>query len=82
VLAAPCDRPVVHPIEVAHPEQHVHPMVTHRTDGIVKLVDKLVLVAFTSSPLTPKPSSAYSAIIDLVCRCAMEEYATLVANNT
>jgi hypothetical protein len=57
-------------------------MVTRRTDGIVKLVDKLILATFTSLPLSPKPSSACSALINLVYRRAMEEYATLVTNNT
>jgi hypothetical protein len=43
VLAArPSDRPIAHPIEVARPEQHVHPMATRRTVAIVKSVDRLV----------------------------------------
>jgi hypothetical protein len=60
----PDDWLVVHPVEVARLEQHVHPMVIRRIASIVKPVDQLVLEASTSSPLCPEPSFTHSALAD------------------
>jgi hypothetical protein len=50
----------------------MHLMVTHHTADIIKLVDRLVLAAPASSSLSPKPSSARSALDVLVWWRAME----------
>jgi hypothetical protein len=60
-------------------------MVTRRTAGILRPVDRLILAADTiTTPLdaSPIPSSVRTALADPHWRRAMEEYAALLANHT
>jgi hypothetical protein len=67
--AQPGDRSIVHPVEVARPNQHVRPIVTRRTIDIIKPVDKLVLVGSASSPLSPEPlSTRYGGVRHSGCQ--------------
>jgi hypothetical protein len=58
-------------------------MVTHRIVAIIMPMDRLVLTASASLPLSPEPSSTYSALTNPIWHHSMEEeYAILVTNNT
>jgi hypothetical protein len=60
-------------------------MVTRRAAGVLRPVDRLILVAdTTTTPLdaSPVPSSVRTALTDPHWRRAMEEYATLLSNHT
>jgi hypothetical protein len=77
---------VYHPIAIHRDPGHVHPMVIRRAVDVLRPVDRLILVADTTS--TPPdaslvPSSVRAALADPPWRRAMEEeYAALLANHT
>jgi hypothetical protein len=73
---------VYHPVAIHH--GHVHPMVTRRAVGVLRLVDWLILAADTTTTppdAFPVPSFVRTALADPHCRRAME-YAALLANHT
>jgi hypothetical protein len=60
-----------------------HPMTTRVKRGFRLPADKLTLSATSSSSLSPMPPSIRTALADLSWHHAMvEEYASLIANNT
>jgi hypothetical protein len=76
---------VYHPVVIHRDPGHTHPMVTRRAAGVLRPVDKLILAVDT--PSTPPdaslvPSSVRTTLADPHWRCAMEEYAVLLANHT
>jgi hypothetical protein len=86
VLAVRSESSVYHPVAIHRDPGHVHPMITRRTAGVLRPVDRLILAADTSSTppdASPVPSSVRTALADPHWRRAMEkEYATLLANHT
>jgi hypothetical protein len=60
-------------------------MVTRRAAGVLRPIDRLILVAdTTATPLgaSPVPSSVRAAFADPHWRRSMEEYTALLANHT
>jgi hypothetical protein len=58
-------------------------MVTQRAAGVLRLPDRLILSATSSSALPPVPTTVRGALADLQWRRAMEaEYEALQANHT
>jgi hypothetical protein len=84
----PADRPeppVYHPVAIHRDPGHVHPMVTRRAAGVLRPIDRLILVADTTTTppdASPVPSSVRTALADPHWRRPMEEYAALLANHT
>jgi hypothetical protein len=80
------DVPADHPVAIHRDPGHVHPMVTRRAAGVLRPVDRLILVADTTTTTpdaSPIPSSVRTALADPHWRHAMEEkYAALLANHT
>jgi hypothetical protein len=78
--------PVYHPVAIHRDPGHVHPMVTRRTAGILRPVDRLILATdMTTTPpdASPVPSSVRTALAGPHWRRTMEEeYAALLANHT
>jgi hypothetical protein len=78
--------PVYHLVAIHHDPRHVHSMVTRRAAGVLRTVDRLILVAdttATSPDAFPIPSFVRTALADPQRRRAMEEdYAALLANHT
>jgi hypothetical protein len=80
---------VQHPVAIHHDPGHTHPvaihMVTRHAPGVLRPVDRLILVADTTT--TPPdaslvPSFVCTALADPHWRQTMEEYAALLANHT
>jgi hypothetical protein len=86
VLAVCSESSVYHPVAIHRDPGHVHPMVTRRAAGVLRPIDRLILVADTSSTppdASPVPSSVRTALADPHwCRAMEEEYAILLANQT
>jgi hypothetical protein len=79
------EMPVYHPVTIHRDPRHVHPMVTRRTVGVLRPVNRLILAADTiAAPpdASPVPSSARTTLADPHWRRAMEEYTALPANHT
>jgi hypothetical protein len=86
VPAARSEPSVYHPVAIHHDPVHVHPMVTRRIAGVLRPVDRLILVADTTttpSDASTVPSTVRTALADPHWRRAMEEeYVALLANHT
>jgi hypothetical protein len=74
--------PVYHPVAIHRDPRHVHPMVTRRAAGILRLVVLLILMA--NAPLTPPRSPPLFTPPSLTPTGvrAMEGYVALLANQT
>jgi hypothetical protein len=86
-ILAPRSKPsVYHPIAIHRDPRHIHSIVTRRTAGVLRLVDRLILAADTTTTppdASPVPSSVRTALTDPHWRRTMdEEYAALLANHT
>jgi hypothetical protein len=57
-------------------------MVTCRSVGVLRAVDRLVLMAAVAPAPLPVPSSIHTALTDPHWRRVMEEYAALLASHT
>jgi hypothetical protein len=76
---------VYHPVAIHRDPGHVHPMVTRRSAGVLRPVDRLILAADTTTAppdASPVPSSVRTVLADPHWCQAMEEYAALLANHT
>jgi hypothetical protein len=86
VSAARSESSVYHQVAIHCDPGHIHPMVTRRAAGVLRPVDRLILVADTTCTppdASPVPSSVRAALADPHCRRAMEEeYVALLANHT
>jgi hypothetical protein len=86
VSASRSEPSVYHPVAIHHDLGHVHPMVTQRAVGVLRHIDRLILVAdTTSTPLdaSPVPSSVHAALAGPHWHRAMEEeYTSLLVNHT
>jgi hypothetical protein len=71
---------VYHPPLLHRDPRHVHPMVTRHAAGT--LPPRVLAATTEDSQVFPVPSSVCAALLDPHWRRAMEEYATLVANQT
>jgi hypothetical protein len=56
--------PVYHPVAIHHDPRHVHPMVTRRAAGVLRLVVLLILTANAPLDASPVPSSIRAALAD------------------
>jgi hypothetical protein len=68
-----------HLVAILCDPDHIHPMVTRRSAGVLHPVNRLVLMAEAPLYASPVPSSV---CVDPHLRRAMEEYAALLANHT
>jgi hypothetical protein len=86
VLASHSELSVYHPVAIHRDPGHVHPMVTRCAAGVLRPVDRLILIADTTCTppdASPVPSSVRTALADPHWRRAMEEvYVALLANHT
>jgi hypothetical protein len=76
---------VYHLVAIHRDLGHVHLMVTRRTAGVLRPVDRLILAAdtITTPPdATSAPSFVHTTLADPHWRRSMEEYAALLANHT
>jgi hypothetical protein len=77
-----CDESSVHhPFAIHRDPGHIHPMVTRRSVGVLRPVDRLVVTTDATPAPSPVPSSVHAALANLHWRRAMEEYAALLANH-
>jgi hypothetical protein len=86
ILASRSEPSVYHPIAIHRDPGHIHSIVTRRTAVVLRLVDRLILAADTTTTppdASPVPSSVRAALADPHWRRTMdEEYAALLANHT
>jgi hypothetical protein len=76
---------VYHSVAIHRDPGHVHPMVTRRSAGVLRPVDRQILAADTTTAppdASPVPSSVRIVLVDSHWCQAMEEYAALLANHT
>jgi hypothetical protein len=69
---------VYHSVAIHRDPGHIHPMVTRRVVGVLRPVDRLIMVAdMTATPpdFSLVPSSVRTALANPHLRRAMEEYA-------
>jgi hypothetical protein len=77
---------VYHPVAIHSDLGYIHPMVTRRAADVLRPVDRLILVAYTTT--TPPDASLVPSSIrttlayPLWCRAMEEEYVDLLANHT
>jgi hypothetical protein len=70
-----------HSVAIHRDPDHVHPMATRRSAGVLRPVDWLVLTVYASPDASSVPFSVCVVLIDPHCHRAME-YAALLANHT
>jgi hypothetical protein len=74
--------PVYHLVTIQRDPNHVHPMVTCRSTGVLHPDNQLVLSVDAPPDASSAPSSVHAALVDSYWRHAMEEYAALLSNHT
>jgi hypothetical protein len=78
-----CTVPLVyHPVAIDRDHGRVHPLVTRRTAGVLRPVDRLILIADAPTNASLVPSTVHAALADPHWCHAMEEYVALQANHT
>ena len=71
-----------HPVAIHRDPDHVHLMVTHRAVGVLRRIDRLILMGTAPPDASQVPSYFRAALADPHWRRAMEECAALLANHT